>query len=449
MVNSNWNPNVSHSKWQFSDAARSRWSRFGYFLQFLLAPIVALVLMLLLHALAASRARTEIAQVGYSVLNDEGIAADSIDSTSSEPSAQTRADQLRSTWQTIIKYDDGKFGAIKEKTASCQQAWVKHNTEQAIGRIVRERHAAIIIFMTILPFLILGVCLSWNEEQYHHSQELEGHNTGTVVDVLASRGSGMRFILAFLVAYSASLHVCPDGRAASTVKDFISFFKATADTTYAQFLHPQNSEIAPVLAGLLGWYVHLLTTFFYRAARRDVVSTSILTLMVQRFFLVLGLSMAVRLTLVGATGQFTGAVVLLFIAGVFPTSAVRLLTTFLNKNLPSVDEPAPLSELEVIPFNKVSRLAEEGIYDVIDLTSVDLHRLSMLTIIPVNDLERWVDRARLAKVLGARAYARLRPHCATASYLCEKVNDEGFRARLAELDFHRLDEIARQLKCTS
>lgn len=440
---------MTNAKWKFSAETRSRWSRFGYLLKFLIGPVFALVLMLILHALAANRAKTEIAHVGYLLLIDEGSQVGANDSTPSSEPDQSRVEQLRATWRIIIGSDQGKFGAIEEERSCCQQKWVNDTTEETVRRIIRERHAAIIAFMTILPFLMLGSSLSGNTEQYRYSQLLDGQEQGIVTRLLGARGSGMRFILAFLVAYSASLHVCPDGRAASTAKDFVSFYKATAETSYAQFLHPQNSEIAPVLAGLLGWYVHLLTTFFYRAACRDVVSTNILTLMVQRFFLVLGLAMAVRLTLVGATGQFTGSVVLLFIAGAFPTNAVRLLTTFLNKNIPNVDEPAPLSELEVIPFSKVSRLAEEGVYDVVDLTSSDLHRLSMLTTIATNDLKCWVDRARLAKVLGARAYATLRPHCATASYFCKNVSDEGFRTRLADLGVFRLDEISRQLECSS
>ncbi|WP_182870545.1 hypothetical protein [Stieleria mannarensis] len=433
---------------QLSAESRSRLNRFGYFLQFLVAPLLALAFMLVLHAKAAGRAGAEIAQVGYSVLSNHVIPDDVEDSKPSDAARQVRIDRLRSTWRTIIGSSEGKFGAVSEDKDGAQQKWVETITERSIRHIVLSRQGVIIVFMTILPFLVFGISLSGDEEQYRRSQQLEDHKSG-IVQVFVNRGYGKRFILALIVAYSASLHVCPDGRAASTVEDFISVHSATENSTYAQFLHPQNSDIAPVLAGLLGWYVHLLMTFFYRAVRRDVVSTSILTLMVQRFFLVLGLSMAVRMTLVGATGQLTGSVLLLFIAGVFPTDAVRLLTTYVNKSLPTVDEPTPLTELEVIPFGKVSRLAEEGIHDVVDLAAIDLQRMAMLTTIPIADLERWVDRAKLAKVVGAKVYAKLHPHCATASYLCEHLHDEDFRAKLTELEFHRVDEIARQLGCTS
>ncbi|WP_436716166.1 hypothetical protein U8335_00525 [Roseiconus lacunae] len=460
---SNWNPST------FS----KHHPRLVGFVGYLSTPCLGLGMILALHWSAMGRAEFDLKAIGMSVLTTadaqelrKSLSGEDKDSTGSEilkpltdplgsnsPASSTSdpvilsiEPAIRDAWVSLSMSDQGNYGRVFDVKERRQAKWIDEWVEYTKCRVFLARHAVVISFMTLVPFGFLATALFCSDGAYRRQNDLQRRRSPNAYRRWFRTGAGIRFLLGCVIAYSWSLHVCPDGRSLSFAKDFVTFCTLGYGPTVAQYFRLQNGELAPILAGMLGWYVHLFATTLYRSRQGDVVSTGIQSLMVQRFFLVIGIAMVTRYAYSGGEGAGAIPLFLLFVAGVFPTTALRFIGAFIDKSISSVEEPASLTQLPIIPFSKVSRLSEEGISDVVDLANMDIDRIADLTAIRKSDLAHWADRARLASVVGANGYAQLRTRCRTASEFLRRVSDPTFVAELEKIQIRNPEELARLIR---
>jgi hypothetical protein len=171
---------------------------------------------------------------------------------------------------------------------------------------------------------------------------------------------------------------------------------------------------------ILGAYFYVLQMLVRRYFQNDLRTSAYINA-TTRFIVVIPLVWVIDLLLQEQV-PLPNRLALAFVIGVFPNigweAIVALVKLPIKIIVPSLSQKYPLSDLDGLNIWYESRLLEEGIEDMQNLTTADLVNLMLHTRIPVERLVDWIDQALLYLHLGD-----------TKSQQDTTTNDEGNRRR--------------------
>ena len=304
-------------------------------------------------------------------------------------------------------------------------------------------NSLVIATLTLLPFGIMGVGLVL---KYHSSNdyELESYKSYTRI---AFKAFLLKALVAFVMAVGWLYIFNPNGQAASAINDWLRNTNIIANDTAPNFFNFKDSSLKHALTAVFGWYLYLLGYFSYRFYKKDVLGTRIYNVLFKKFLFVVGIAFII--SSVGATSN--ESLLLIFLIGFFPLSAVTMLTEFGNKRLTAGEDQTSLSILPGISTWQILRLEEEGLDSLSALANSDAAALSKVIsseVITTEMLATWIDQARLITVLGTKRWSELNGICERASEFVRKesAHDPNFLKKLAEKNIFNADEISRTLQ---
>jgi hypothetical protein len=239
----------------------------------------------------------------------------------------------------------------------------------------------------------------------------------------------------------------PHGQAASAINDWLRNTDIVSNETAPNFFNFKDSPLKHALSAVFGWYLYLLGYFFYRFYKADVLGTRVYNVLFKKFLFVIGVAFII--SSVGAASN--ESLLLIFLIGFFPLSAVTLLTEFGNKRLSMGEDQTSLSILPGMSTWQILRLEEEGVDSLSALATSNPTALKTVIsseVIGPDMLETWIDQARLITVIGTRRWADLNGICESASEFVRKVYDKDstLMTKLAEKNIFNADEISMMLQ---
>lgn len=299
-------------------------------------------------------------------------------------------------------------------------------------------NTTVAVLMSLFPFLLLG-------GRYSSSHNIELTFKQRLANI--NNDWWMKFVIAFILTYGWIYILNPMGRGASTIEQFLISVDLTRSETLPMFL--KSIDVAPVIAGFLGWYLYMLTYFFSKMATNDVASTKVYAVMLQKFLFTWGVTIVfIAVEVDGVVGE--NANIMAFMIGFFPMAAFSLIKDKGMGMAQSGDkqEQGQLSQLPSITRWQILRLEEEGInslgtlaYHPRDAIIKSLPRMADLVIV-------WADISRLHAITGEEDYQKIRPLCLTASEFVRRSGEEAFITALQEAGINNVAEIARLLEQT-
>lgn len=292
-----------------------------------------------------------------------------------------------------------------------------------------------IVVLTILPFIILGSGIAFSKKR-----ELSLSEKKRII----FKDIPMKFLVGFVISMGWIYFFNPFGQGASTVYSFLKSVDIVSSDTVPIFLIFTNSPIKHIISGFLGWYLYLLGYFFFRFYRSDIVSTRIYSVLFRRFLFVFGAALILNSV---ASDE---ALLVIFLIGFFPISAVSALKEFLSKKVESAGENlVSLAVLPGISRWEILRLEEEGVDSMAALAVVDRDVLKQNLPVRSRLIDLWVDMAVLIVVVGEEKYREVRQTCFTASEFVNKSKKSDFQKFLKEkFKIYNAPEIAEQIQTT-
>ncbi|MGA1864444.1 MAG: hypothetical protein ACMUHX_05225 [bacterium] len=273
------------------------------------------------------------------------------------------------------------------------------------------RNSTIIALLSLLPYLLLGSRLAFDERIRLKSSQLFQ---------IAHHNIWMKFIVGCVIALGWMYVINPLGRAATTVKEFLIAGDIVATGTLPIYIAAEH--ISHTMAGFLGWYLHLLTYFFRKLYFNDVYSSRVYRFLFTKFLFIYGLA----LTLSPIMGNETKPA--LFLIGFFPLSVFSIIKEYSLKAFQGIHaEQDSLSDLPAISRWQILRLEEEGIESVATLAIYDRNRLKELLpelFAPLINL--WIESAQLCTILGHERYNKVKKICQTAGEFIQKIENPEF-----------------------
>ncbi len=303
--------------------------------------------------------------------------------------------------------------------------------------------------LTLFPFGILGLglALKYHRQRRQLSNLSEDGDHYLNFRRIAFKDFVLKAVIGFVIAFGWLYIFNPHGQAASSINDWVQNVDIFSTDTAPNFFNFKNSSIKHALAAVFGWYLYLLGYFFYRFYKSDVLGTRVYNVLFKKFLFVIGVAFII--SSIGANSN--ESLLLVFLIGFFPLSAVTLLTEFGNKRLSMGEDQTSLSILHGISTWQILRLEEEGIDSISALANADSAALKMSIsreVITPEMLETWIDQARLIAVIGTKRWTELNGVCERASEFVNKASlkDAAFIAKLAEKSVFNPDEISRTLQ---
>ena len=354
-------------------------------------------------------------------------------------SGTTTPDQLQKII-SVIKANGGN---------SCQQSTSLVGDYPSVPQFIQGyfvriwiANSVVIATLTLLPFGIMGVGLVLK----FHSTDRE-KETYNVYKRIASRAFFLKALVAFVMTVGWLYIFNPNGQAASAINDWLRNTNIIANDTAPNFFNFKDSSLKHALAAVFGWYLYLLGYFSYRFYKSDVLGTRIYNVLFKKFLFVVGIAFII--SSVGATSN--ESLLLIFLIGFFPLSAITLLTEFGNKRLTAGEDQTSLSILPGISTWQILRLEEEGLDSLSSLANSDAATLSNVIsgeVITTETLVTWIDQARLITVVGTKRWTELNGICERASEFVRKesTHEPNFLKKLAEKNMFNADEISRTLQ---
>jgi hypothetical protein len=300
--------------------------------------------------------------------------------------------------------------------------------------------------LSLLPFGILGLGLA-RRYRKEFSSDLEKKEGYTSYRRIANRDFIMKYLVGLIIAFGWLYIFNPNGQAATAINNWLLTNNVIANDTAPLFFNLKDSSIKHAIVAVLGWYLYLLGYFVYRFYNSDVLSTRIYNVLFKKFLFVIG----VALIFSGLGAGSTESMILVFLVGMFPLSAVTLLTEFGNKRLSMGEDQTSLTTIPGISTWQVMRLEEEGIDSLSALAEADYQELSKSIsskVIKPAKLRDWIDQARLITVLGPKRWAELNGICERATVFVQEKDTAEFKAKLATKNLMNPDEIAKTLEAT-
>ncbi len=304
--------------------------------------------------------------------------------------------------------------------------------------------------LTLFPFGILGLGLAL---KYHRQQGKENDSSKRENAYLKFRGIAfkdfvLKAVIGFVIAFGWLYIFNPHGQAASAINDWLRNIDILSATdTAPNFFNFKDSSIKHALAAVFGWYLYLLGYFSYRFYKSDVLGTKVYNVLFKKFLFVIGVAFII--SSIGASSN--ESLLLVFLIGFFPLSAVTLLTEFGNKRLSMGEDQTSLSILHGVSTWQILRLEEEGIDSISALANADAETLKASIsneVITPETLDTWIDQARLIAVIGTKRWTELNGICEKASEFVKKesLKDPAFMSKLAEKSVFNADEISNTLQ---
>lgn len=297
-------------------------------------------------------------------------------------------------------------------------------------------NAVFITILSILPFGFMGLGLA----RKCNTQNEYGEYTK-----IAFRDFFLKYLVGFIIAVGFLYVFNPKGQAASALVDWVKNANVISKNTAPIFFDLRDSTIKHPIVAVLGWYLYLLGYFTYRFYNSDVLSTRIYNVLFKKFLFVIGVALII--SSVGAAS--VESLILIFLIGMFPLSAVALLTEFGNKRLSMGEDQTSLSIIPGISTWQILRLEEEGIDSVSSLATSDPDALKQVissNVISPGTLDLWIDEACLMTALGSKRWLDINGICETASTFLAKASDSEFKAKLAEKGIFNADELSTKLQ---
>ena len=329
--------------------------------------------------------------------------------------------------------------------------------EPTVGEYIKDyflrpwaANSLMIATLTLLPFGILGVglALKYYRQQGKESDSKREQEGYLNFRRIAFKDFFMKAVVGFVIAFGWLYIFNPHGQAASAINDWIRNidFLSSADTA-PNFFNFKDSSIKHALAAFFGWYLYLLGYFSYRFYKSDVIGTRVYNVLFKKFLFVIGVAFII--SSVGANSN--ESLLLVFLIGFFPLSAVTLLTEFGNKRLSMGEDQTSLSILHGISTWQILRLQEEGIDSISALANSNAEALKASIsseVITPETLDTWIDQAQLIAVIGTKRWTEINGICETASEFVRKqhLKDPTFVTKLAEKSVFNADEISNTLK---
>ena len=307
-------------------------------------------------------------------------------------------------------------------------------------------NSATIVALTLFPFGILGVGVAL---KYHRlSDASERENTYLKLRRIAFKDFILKAVIGFVIAFGFLYIFNPHGQAASAINDWLQNVDIlSSSNTAPNFFNFKDSSMKHALAALFGLYLYLVGYFSYRFYKSDVLGTKVYNVLFKKFLFVIGVAFII--SSIGATSN--ESLLLVFLIGFFPLSAVTLLTEFGNKRLSMGEDQTSLSILHGVSTWQILRLEEEGIDSISALANADAKALETSIsneVITPTMLDMWIDQARLIAVIGTKRWTELNGICERASEFVNKESrkDPVFMAKLAEKSVFNADEISKTLQ---
>lgn len=232
-----------------------------------------------------------------------------------------------------------------------------------------------------------------------------------------------RFGFAMLIAFGVDYLFAPLGLRASTVGDYTTLNPIPGAKSYP-FWAEQAQNASPVAMAFLGYALYAVTAFFDRFVRRELDDRIFLSLITRGVSVLL-----LALMLTGVTDGDDLSRALIFIAGVFPKTALEGIARIAKVTVERInnDEVAGFEVLPELNLSKQVALRDLGINDVYDLARADLRELVVAVGMSPSVLLRAADRALLIHafgVEGAQKLAALPAYTATELVLFVRGGDE-------------------------
>jgi hypothetical protein len=304
--------------------------------------------------------------------------------------------------------------------------------------------------LTLFPFGILGVglALKYHRQRVKESDSSEEKTAYLNFRRIAFKDFVLKAVIGFIIAFGWLYIFNPHGQAASAINDWLRNTDIVSLTdTAPNFFNFKDSSIKHALAAVFGWYLYLLGYFSYRFYKSDVLGTKVYNVLFKKFLFVIGVAFII--SSIGATSN--ESLLLVFLIGFFPLSAVTLLTEFGNKRLSMGEDQTSLSILPGASTWQILRLEEEGIDSISALANSDSAALKQVIsreVITPETLDTWIDQARLISVIGTRRWTELNGICERASEFVKKESkkDPAFITKLAEKSIFNADELSSTLQ---
>lgn len=291
-------------------------------------------------------------------------------------------------------------------------------------------NSMIVLSFTLLPFLVMSLKLTFSKQLPLTEQQRT---------LIAVEGFFMKFMLSCIIAICWIYIINPKGRGLGAMEsylDVVDFYRKESLPLYLR-----NVEKAPIIAGILGWYLHALGYILTKFTRHDVASTQVYTHLFKKFLLVYGISIILPSTQVFPEEKI-GFV--LFLLGFFPLAAFNFMKEQMNKLSNSNNTGGDLSILPGISRWQILRLEEEGIDTMAELASVDRKLVIMIPGI-AQIVDYWINIAQLYMVVGHKNYLVLNERCNTASGFIKLSVEAEFIEFITESKLGNCDEIAQNL----
>jgi hypothetical protein len=353
-----------------------------------------------------------------------------------------RADQ--EIGQKLAELEDDFVLKRLEKLIKKQKllaSWTGQSLEQIeeeIGRRIEKAcliNALLVFALTLLPFVVLGSGVAFSKRKRLPLAEKRW---------VSLKDIPMKFLVGAVIALGWLYFLNPYGQGASTVYSFLKSIDIVSADTVPMYFIFTNSPVKHIISGFLGWYLYLLGYFFYRFYRSDIVSTRLYSVLFRRFLFVFGAALILN------SISKDEALLVIFLVGFFPISAVSAVKEFLTKKVePAGDKLVSLTVLPGISRWEILRLEEEGVDSIAALATVDRETLKKNLPVRGELIDLWIDTAILMAVVGEDRYQHLRGICSTASEFINRSSDPAFRTMLEEkCAIYNSQELVKQMKTT-
>jgi hypothetical protein len=369
-----------------------------------------------------------------------------LDRTSDAPPLET---DIPAQLQKIIKIIKGNgWTTCQQNTSSVSTNLTVPEYIQSHFRTAWRVNSVVIAVLTLLPFAILAAGLTWKyRSQLTTRVKVDGKQHYLNYRAIAHKDFALKFLVGFVIAVGWLYIFNPHGQAASAINDWLRRTDIIASDTAPNFFNFKDSSLKHALAAMFGWYLYLLGYFSYRFYKSDVLGTRVYNVLFKKFLFVIGVAFII--SSVGANSN--ESLLIVFLIGFFPLSALTLLTEFGSKKLSVGEDQTSLSVLPGISTWQILRLEEEGVDSLSSLANSDpatLNRVISSEVIGHEILETWIDQARLIAVVGTKRWTDLNGICERASEFVKKesIKDPGFIAKLAEKNVFNADEISNTVQ---
>ncbi len=334
--------------------------------------------------------------------------------------------------QHCSQYEEGSYGLML-----CE-----------MNRVVDSNLVTILLFnvmavsiLVILPYFLMGDLLAKSGRlNLSYQQRFDRSNANW----------WLKFLVALVMGVGLIYVINPLGRGASTYYQFFISVGLENEKTLPIYIkvHEDGESMAPVLAGFLGWYLHLIGYVFTKLLYHDVISSRVYSLLFKKFIITYGIALVIPEVGFFAEGQTLAFS--MFLIGLFPLSAMSMLIEAASKfGSSEKNMSGMLSQLPGISRWQILRLEEEGIDSMASLANIRPQAISENLQVIENLIHFWVDIAQLYTIVGHEAYDKIKLRCLTASAFLCKENDPEFIQSIHELEgVSEPHEIAHLLKRT-